>query len=155
MTVCNESCFIGNTQPNNMVTVVSQLGTITADILYQYFTNYFFSWIRNIKILLPIIVFIDCSLPISLLLSEFCSSNGIILISLPPNTTELLKPMNNEILDIFRVKWEEERKKWMSERDFLPLLKVVVDKVKGNSSLFEKSFRTCGNVYGLPLILAF
>lgn len=155
MAISENPCVIDieDPLPNHIATVFSESGSLTIDILYQYFDKYFLPWLRENQIRLPVIVFID-GLPISLLLSQFCCSTGIILLSLPAKSSDILKPTYGEILELFTTKWEEEKEKLLIEnrlttfsaRDFLQLLKITVDKVAVNALVFENSFRACGNV---------
>ncbi|XP_031634955.1 uncharacterized protein LOC116348181 [Contarinia nasturtii] len=106
--------FAGKRLPNQINTYlpsewqsgVSESGWMNSDIFYEYVTNKFYPWMQQLKIPTPVILFVDGHTSHrSLRLSEFCLENRIILVSLLPNSTHLLQPMDVVVFGPMKRKW--------------------------------------------------
>lgn len=64
----------------------SKNGWMTSESFFEYISNVFLPYLKDEKVQLPVIVFLDGhSSHLSLELSEFCSNNQILLVALYPN----------------------------------------------------------------------
>ncbi|KAI5636428.1 DDE superfamily endonuclease domain-containing protein [Phthorimaea operculella] len=129
----------------------NQKGWMTGEAFYEYMTNIFYPWVQKNKIDLPIIFFLDghCS-HTTLPLSNFCREHNITLISLYPNATQLLQPMDLAVFRPLKRIWKATVYKWRTENQFVklkkenfcPLLKQALDQL--NPSWIINGFRKSG-----------
>lgn len=67
-------------------------GWMTAEAFFEFITNTFYPFLVKTGIELPVIVFLDGHAShISVPLSQFCRTHGIIPVLLPANTTHILQ----------------------------------------------------------------
>lgn len=142
--------------PRSIAIGISESGWTCAATFYDYIVNHFVPWINEVKIQLPVIVFINDVhySQLSFNLCRYCLRTGIILFPLPANATHIMQPMDVGIFDSIKTKWKAERDQWSSENcdatfsksDFAPLLKKTIDHFQGKQSLFADAFRVCGNL---------
>lgn len=84
--------------------------------------------------------------------SEFASQNGIILISLFPNSTHILQPLDVAVFGPLKAQWRKVICQWRIENNgnrlsrdiFAQLLKTTLDNMKHLSDIIKNGFRTCG-----------
>lgn len=92
--------------PNTWCANVSDSGWMNCDIFYDYVTKKFYPWLQENQIHTPVVLFVDGHVSHrSLNLSKFCLEKGIILISLIPNSTHLLQPMDVVVFGPTKRKW--------------------------------------------------
>lgn len=92
-------------------------GWITSASFYEYFTNVFYSYLVKKQIAFPVIVFLDGHVShISYHLSEFCKTNDIILICLPPNT-HIMQPLDVAFFTPLKKLWNKIIQTWRIHRD--------------------------------------
>lgn len=93
-------------------------GWMTASCFYEYIANVFVPFLKNENITLPVIVFLDGhSSHLSLELSEFCKDNQIALVSLFPNATHILQPLDVSVFGPIKQKWKKICRQWRIDHD--------------------------------------
>lgn len=133
----------------------SESGWMTGETFYEFISNIFYNWLIQNKIPMPVILFIDGHTShLTYHTSKFCTDNGIILISLYPNATHLIQPMDVAIFRSLKGSWKSAVHQWRFENPdspilrkvhFCPLLKKVIDENMA-PSIFINGFRKCGLV---------
>lgn len=145
--------WLRNNYPSGWAYQLTASGWMTGEAFYNYFVQSFLPWIKRQNIPLPVIVFVDGhSSHLTLSLSEFCSVNNIILVSLYPNATHILQPLDVGFFKPLKQNWRVMRDSWnvqhpneIFRREHLPfLLKEAIEKTLSNPSTIQNSFRTCG-----------
>lgn len=131
----------------------SENGWMTQELFYEYVANIFQPWLKEKKIDLPIIFFLDGdSSHISLHLSKFCIKNGIELIALYPNATHLIQPMDVAVFHSLKTDWRKLVQEWrmshtgeeLKKKDFPSLLQTAINKIE--PSILKNGFKKCGLV---------
>ncbi|XP_046684555.1 MFS-type transporter clz9-like [Homalodisca vitripennis] len=144
---------IADSTPPDWALGKSESGWMTGELFYEYITNIFHPWLDNNNISRPVILFIDGHTShLTLHTSQFCADNNIILVSLLPNATHLLQPMDVAVFRTLKSGWKEAVKNWRTEnmsnpvlkkRHFSPLLKKCIDdRVRGE--VLQNGFRKRG-----------
>lgn len=96
----------------------SESGWMTSECFFEFISNVFLPYLKEEKAKFPVVVFLDGhSSHLSLELSEFCSSNQIILISLFPNATHILQPLDVAVFGPIKSKWKQICRQWRIEND--------------------------------------
>lgn len=73
----------------------SDKGWMTRENFYEYIVNIFYPWVVDQMIPLPVVIFLDSNKShLTYYLSKFCPENKIIVISLPPNATHFMQPLD-------------------------------------------------------------
>lgn len=131
----------------------TETGWINGQTFYEYFVNYFYKWLVQNKISLPIIVFLDGHKShLTYHLSKFCSEKNIVLIALPPNCTHVMQPLDVAVFRPVKRGWAEAVHNWrmshsqgdrLTKFTFAPMLKEVFDKTMKERTIIN-GFRTCG-----------
>lgn len=123
--------------PEEWAVSCSESGWINGEVFFEYFENIFYKWVQNQNIAFPIIVFIDGHKShMAYHLSEFCSKNKVVLVSLPPNCTHVIQPLDVAVFHPVKVSWAKAVHEWRMSKDgerlskfnFPVLLKTVLDK---------------------------
>lgn len=92
--------------PNGWHSNVSESGWMNCELFFDYVTNSFYPWLLKNGIQTPVVLFVDGHVSHrSLDLSKFCLEKGIILVSLIPNSTHLLQPMDVVVFGPTKRKW--------------------------------------------------
>lgn len=131
-------------------------GWMCGETFYEYLSNIFHPWLVQKRITLPVILFIDGhSSHLTLHTSKFCDENGIILISLHPNSTHLIQPMDVAVFRTLKESWRNAVHEWrlqnvnkspiLRKTDFAPLLRTVLEH-KVTPDILKNGFRKCGLV---------
>ncbi|KAJ8911264.1 hypothetical protein NQ315_015267 [Exocentrus adspersus] len=104
------------------------------------------------KIEFPVLLYVDGHKShITMELSKFCSDKAIILISLVPNATHILQPMDVGVFHPLKTKWRNAISKWrlenkkqlLKKEHFAPLLKECLESLN-SQSILKNAFRVCG-----------
>ncbi|KAH9627760.1 hypothetical protein HF086_001774 [Spodoptera exigua] len=104
---------IANSVPRDWCIGRSDTGWMCARTFYEYITNVFNPWIEKNNIPKPVILFLDGHRShMTLHLSDFCKANEIEVISLYPNSTHLLQPMDVAVFRPLKVSWQNQVKSW-------------------------------------------
>ncbi|XP_044754185.1 uncharacterized protein LOC123320469 [Coccinella septempunctata] len=130
----------------------SESGWMTGESFFEYVSNIFHPWLIRNNIPLPVIFYVDGHKShLTMHLSNFCSDNGIILISLFPNATHMLQPMDVGVFHPLKNGWKnavarfrvENNKQKIRKENFAPLLATTIKEVL-NVRILQNAFRTCG-----------
>lgn len=133
----------------------SDSGWMTAETFYEYIANIFHPWIIAENIPLPVILFLDGHTShLSLTLSKFCSKANIILISLCPNATHILQPLDVAVFRPLKMEWKKSIHRWRLENNgkkitkdvFATILQTTLNKMNNFPDIAKNGFKTCGLV---------
>ncbi|XP_072375129.1 uncharacterized protein [Diabrotica undecimpunctata] len=131
----------------------SDSGWMTGECFYEFITNVFYKkWIVEKNVPLPVVLFLDGhSSHLTLHLTEFCKSKGIILIALLPNSTHILQPLDVAIFRPLKLSWKNRIHNWSIENNGKKLKREDFaeepDKcirVSVTEDTVRNGFRTCG-----------
>lgn len=132
----------------------SDKGWMTAEAFLEYISDDFNKWLIQEGIPKPVIVFIDGHKShMSLPLSEFCDSNGIILYALPPNTTHMLQPADVSVFRPLKQEWKSTVRRWLNRPENinstvtkLNFCTLFQDTLQGTNmtTQIKNGFRKCG-----------
>lgn len=104
----------------------SETGWMTGETFYEYISNVFYPWLLKSGIEFPIIIFLDGHAShLTLHLSKFCESKGIILIALFPNATHLIQPMDIAVFRTLKDGWKNKVQQWRLSNYDAPVLKKI------------------------------
>lgn len=82
----------------------SESGWMTSESFYEYITNIFYPWLIAKSIEFPVILYLDGHKShVTMPLTDFCREKGIILISLPPNSTHVMQPLDVGFLSLLKI----------------------------------------------------
>lgn len=132
---------------------VSDEGWQTSKTFYEYVTNDLIKWLVANKTEFPVVVFVDGHKShISMELAEFCSQNQIILISLYPNSTRILQPLDRLFFGPFKNIWCKVLRQFhlrsdsakVTKSNFAKLLKTALDNFTNSKDCLKKAFKLCG-----------
>ncbi|XP_062535049.1 uncharacterized protein LOC134204243 [Armigeres subalbatus] len=145
---------IAESVPKGWCVGVSEEGWQTSKTFYEYMTNCFFQWLLETKTEFPVIVFVDGHTShVNVELAEFCMRNQIFLISLYPNSTRILQPLDRLFFGPFKSIWSKVLKQFLlgdssarlTKTNFPGLLKTAVDNFTNSKSCLKKAF----NIFGI------
>lgn len=104
---------IANSVPKDWCIGRSDTGWMCARTFYEYITNVFNPWIEKNNIPKPVILFLDGHRShMTLHLSDSCKANEIEVISLYPNSTHLLQPMDVAVFRPLKISCQNQVKSW-------------------------------------------
>lgn len=104
------------TMPPNWVFGTSKSGWMNGELFFDYISQHFLPWLYKNNVPFPVVLFVDGHRShMTLMLSEFCSRNRIILIALHPNSTHLLQPMDVSFFGPLKKNWKKVRTDWNME----------------------------------------
>ena len=90
-----EAQMVKVARPYHFICGKSENGWITFETLFEYLVNGFDKWLRTENIQRPVLVFCDWhETRANYFLAQRCTSLGIVLIGLLPNTTHILQPLD-------------------------------------------------------------
>ncbi|KAJ3658623.1 hypothetical protein Zmor_010352 [Zophobas morio] len=96
----------------------SDNGWMTGESFFEYVANVWFPWVKENKIELPILLFLDGhSSHLTMALSDFCFSNEIELIALYPNATHILQPLDVALFRPLKSAWKKVVHQWRIENN--------------------------------------
>lgn len=126
-------------------------GWMTYSSFFEYIANVFEPYLLKQNIPKPVILFFDGhSSHLSLQLSQFCLDKEIILVTLPPNATHLLQPLDVAVFGPLKKDWKVVLDKFKLTKKIEPKKCHVLPILEGifNDSNFKqnfaKGFKTCG-----------
>lgn len=131
----------------------SENGWMTSESFYEYVANVFQPFLQDKNIPLPVLLFVDGHKShLTLNISRFCSQNNIVLISLPPNSTHILQPMDVGVFHPLKTRWRDKISEWrltnfnknFGKENFAPVLEQVLDETFQDPNICKNSFRKCG-----------
>lgn len=127
-------------------------GWMTADSFYNYIVKTFHPWLVKQKIELPIVLYMDGHKShVSMALVKFCMENGIELVSLYPNSTHILQPLDVAVFHPMKVSWLKAVEKYryenhevrLSKENFATVLQATIADMDLTTTI-KNGFRTCG-----------
>lgn len=126
-------------------------GWMTCESFFEYVANIFNRYLLEKNITKPVILFFDGhSSHISLQLSEFCQKEDIISISLPPNATHVLQPLDVTVFGPLKNEWKKKLELYKLDRKVeprkchvLPILESIFAQENFKKNL-AKGFESCG-----------
>ena len=130
----------------------SDSGWMTCETFYEYITNVFYPYLITKKTTFPVILFVDGhSSHISLHLNEFCKEKKIILVTLFPNATHILQPLDVAVFHPLKMQWKKAVYDWkiqnngerLKREDFAPLLENCLN-IAAKPETIRHGFNTCG-----------
>ncbi|XP_055707135.1 uncharacterized protein LOC129804094 isoform X3 [Phlebotomus papatasi] len=131
---------------------VSENGLMTSEVFYAYITNSFYNWVLEQKIQFPVILYLDEHASyITLELSKFCKSKGIVLVLLYPNATHLIQPADKTFFAPLQQKYKLALAQWNTEqagdklkpRNLAGILTKAVS-LLNMENIAKSGFRRCG-----------
>ena len=85
---------------------------MTSATFYDYMLQVFEPWLVQSNIPRPVLVYADGHKSyLSLEVAEFCTSKGILLVALYPNSTHLLQPLDVSVLKSLKSLWATAKNK--------------------------------------------
>lgn len=124
---------------------------MTCGSFFEYLANIFKPYIDQQNIPTPVILFFDGhSSHLSLQLSKFCRKNGIILVTLPPNATHILQPLDVTVFGPLKNNWKRVLERYKLSKKVEPRkchVLPILDEIFKESNFKEnlkKGFETCG-----------
>lgn len=118
---------IYNKMPNEWSYGRSDNGWMTGKNFYEYVANVFHPWLIKTQIPLPVILYVDGHAShLTQPLSEFCFKNNIELISLHPNSTHIIQPMDQSMFGPLKSAWKKQVDIYRKENNLLSVNKSDV-----------------------------
>uniref|UniRef100_A0A336MFM0 CSON002321 protein n=1 Tax=Culicoides sonorensis TaxID=179676 RepID=A0A336MFM0_CULSO len=96
----------------------SENGWMNSKCFFEYFANVFIPYLKEHKITLPVVVFLDGHKShLTLELSDLCKEHGIILVALYPNSTHILQPLDVAVFGPMKKEWKNICRQWRVTHD--------------------------------------
>ncbi|XP_055713105.1 uncharacterized protein LOC129807685 [Phlebotomus papatasi] len=129
----------------------TESGWMTSECFYEYIANVFLPWVKKQCIQLPVIVFLDGHKShLSLPLSKFCAEAGIILVSIYPNSTHILQPLDVAVFKPMKANWRRIKTAWrvkhgheMNKFNVPAALHMIISDQRMRGNIIS-GFRACG-----------
>lgn len=131
----------------------SESGWMTGESFYEYITNVFYPWLVKNNAVFPIILFLDGHKSHLIMdLSNFCSNHQITLISLYPNSTHILQPLDVAVFKPLKTEYKKVIRQWrlknngekVARENFAPILEQTLNSLTSLNEIIRNGFRTCG-----------
>jgi hypothetical protein len=112
----------------------SKSGWMTSESFFEYITNIFYPWLVSENVEFPVILYLDGHKShVTLPLTDFCRQKQIVVISLLPNSTHILQPLDVGLFKSLKSKWKHEVKHFKINNNYKNLTKDAVAPVSDNS----------------------
>lgn len=130
-------------------------GWMNSKAFHDFIVNVFYPWAVSQNLQFPIILFVDGhSSHATFETVNFCREKQIILVSLPPNSTHFMQPLDVAFFGPMKAAWQENLKMWRFENqgamitraDFAPLLEKTLNSMENVEEMLINGFRKCGLV---------
>ncbi|XP_011704078.1 PREDICTED: uncharacterized protein LOC105459605 [Wasmannia auropunctata] len=136
--------------PQDWSVGTTEKGWMTSESFCEYITNVFHPWLVKNAIQFPVLLYINSHSPhITPSLFTFCLENKIELISLFPNATHILQPLD-AVFNSLKQSWKSKNDQWkihtasrLKKEDFAQLLEKAIENIN-LTEIVKKGFRTCG-----------
>lgn len=131
----------------------SESGWMTSESFYEYISNIFYPWLIAQSIEFPVVLYLDGHKShVTMPLTEFCREKAIILISLPPNSTHVMQPLDVGFFKPLKSSWKnainkfktENNNKTLNKENFAPVLEQAFKAMPNLERIFKNSFRASG-----------
>lgn len=138
--------------PKGWIAGSTERGWVTAESFYMYIAKQFYPWLVKNRIEFPVILFVDGhSSHLTLELAKFCKKKQIELITLYPNATHILQPLNGAVFHPLKHSWKKTVDKWRTDQNqqlkkenFGLVLKSALDAMSNLPDIIKNEFNTCG-----------
>ncbi|XP_050498219.1 uncharacterized protein LOC126879210 [Diabrotica virgifera virgifera] len=143
---------IAKSVPENWGLGRSDSGWMTSQVFYEYISNHFLPYLKSNNIQRPVILFVDGHRSHSTKhVSQLCDDNGIILVSLFPNTTHIMQPADVSVFKPLKAGWSAEVRNWkfqnfpkdVTRSTFGTILESVFSKYASEETI-KNGFRRSG-----------
>ncbi|XP_062700983.1 uncharacterized protein LOC134285044 isoform X2 [Aedes albopictus] len=102
-------------------------GWMTGQAFFQFLKTIFQPWLVRENIQLPVVLFVDGHKShTTLMTTEFCTENQIILVALYPNTTHLTQPLDVSFFGPLKKYWQEQILKYRKKYGMIPITKPQI-----------------------------
>lgn len=102
--------------PENWALGRSDSGWMNSEVFFEYIANHFLPYLKSSNIIKPIVLFVDGHRShLTQQTSKLCDDNGIILISLFPNTTHITQPADVSVFKPLKAGWKTAVRNWKFE----------------------------------------
>lgn len=99
--------------PENWTLGRSDSGWITSEVFYENMANHFIPYLKSSNITRPVVIFVDGHRShLTIQVSQLCDDNGVILISLFPNTTHIMQPADVAVFKPSKSGWTAAVRNW-------------------------------------------
>lgn len=131
----------------------STSGWMTSESFFEFITNIFYPWLLSESIEFPVILYLDGHKShVTLPLTDFCREKEIIVISLLPNSTHILQPLDVGLFKSLKMKWKSEvhnfktqnNYKHLSKENCASVLQNALKSISNLENIFKNSFKVCG-----------
>ncbi|XP_030767162.1 uncharacterized protein LOC115890938 [Sitophilus oryzae] len=129
-------------------------GWMTSESFYEYVTNLFYPFLIAEKIEFPVILYLDGHKShVTLPLTEFCREKQIVLISLLPNSTHILQPLDVGLFRPLKLSWKKEVQKFkmkngsykaLNRENFASVLNEAINSMTNLEVILKNAFKSCG-----------
>lgn len=132
---------------------VSDEGWQTSKTFYEYIVNDLYAWLKDKGTEFPVLIFVDGHKShVSVELVEFCAQQGLILISLYPNATRILQPLDRNFFGPFKQIWSKVLRQRLlgnssarvNKANFGSLLHTALQNFTNSKECLKKAFQLCG-----------
>lgn len=138
--------------PHGIDFVITKSGWMEHDAFMEFVVQSFVPQMKQLKRKPPYLLFIDGHRShISLEISSACEDNGVILITLYPNATHIIQPLDVSLFRPFKIKWQEAIHKRKIDDPYFSLTKfnfpsIFVQFLEANdfSMSIRNGFKKCG-----------
>lgn len=103
---------------------------MTSDSFYEYMTNVYYPWLVEKKVQFPVVMWMDNhSSHFTPPLVKFCQEKQIEVMSLYPNATHLIQPLDVSFFKPFKAKWRNFVLSWKNTQNILRLKRKDVARI--------------------------
>lgn len=144
---------IAESIPAGWTVGVSDEGWQTTKTFYEYVVNDLYKWLVERGTEFPVVIFVDGHKShVSMELAEFCVKHRLILISLYPNSTRILQPLDKLYFGPLKKIWFKVLRQHLladnnarvTKTNFGRLVKTAVDNFTNSKDCLKKAFKVCG-----------
>lgn len=144
---------IARNAPDDYGVGITESGWMTGEAFYKYLENIFLPWLKKERIPFPVLLFVDGHKShVTLMSTDFCIRNQIVLIALYPNSTQLTQPLDVSFFGPLKKYWEttilDERShrgaQTIPRAEICPIIKRALDGFEGKETAIRNGFRKSG-----------
>ncbi|KAJ4443802.1 hypothetical protein ANN_05582 [Periplaneta americana] len=143
---------VADSVPDSWAIGLSESGWMNSEVFFEYISNHFMQFLKNENIPRPVVMFVDGHRShLTPHVSDFCSSNDIVLVALHPNSTHLLQPADVSVFKPLKDGWKDVVRQWkfdnypkdVTRKTFCPLLQSVFA-TKATEEVIKNGFLRTG-----------
>ncbi|XP_021694736.1 uncharacterized protein LOC110674765 isoform X2 [Aedes aegypti] len=132
---------------------VSDEGWQTSKTFYEYIANDLYQWLQKRGTEFPVLIFVDGHKShVNMELVEFCIQKGLILVSLYPNSTRILQPLDRNFFGPLKQIWSKVLRQNLlknsnariNKGNFGIMLHTAVQNFTNSKEGLKKAFQLCG-----------